>query len=62
MDKLQCMLCRSPYQIPKMCPHCSQIFCNDCISGYLAVKHFCPICDNYIIDLVDCGRIMDEVK
>ena len=61
MSKLICALCSKKLQEPKLCPHCSQIFCRDCINTYLAEKHFCPTCDNYIIDLVDCARLVDEV-
>lgn len=62
MDKLMCPICTGNLQLPKMCPHCSQVFCEQCITTYLAEKHFCPTCDNYIIDLVDCGRLVEELE
>lgn len=59
MSKLICALCSKKLQEPKLCPHCSQIFCKECINNYLSEKHFCPTCDNYIIDLVDCARLVE---
>ena len=61
-SRLSCKICRNRYRTPKMCPHCSEVFCHGCIVDYLAEKHFCPTCDNYIIDLIDCGRLVNEVE
>lgn len=36
MNKLSCSLCTQKLQSPKLCPHCSQIFCKECIGAYLA--------------------------
>lgn len=59
---MNCPLCLKQLSQPKMCPHCSQVYCRACISEYLACKHFCPSCDNYIIDLVDCSRLVNELQ
>lgn len=60
MKQLACPLCRSQLQAPKMCPHCSQVYCHACIRSYLARQHFSPCCNEYIIDieLVDCSRLV----
>ncbi len=59
MNKLECILCQKNYINPKMCPHCSEVYCEKCIKNYLSEKYFCPSCDNYIIELVDCNRLIE---
>lgn len=62
MDKLVCILCRLPYKEPKMCNHCSEIFCTRCITPYLEQNHLCPKCHHILPELADCTRLIAEIK
>lgn len=48
-DILKCNICLALVYEPKECAGCNQIFCKDCIGGWIALgKTQCPHCQNTI--------------
>lgn len=49
LELLQCVICLDDANVARICPHCSQLFCDECISKWLNNEsHDCPYC-RYVI-------------
>lgn len=43
-ELLNCQICYCKVANPSMCPHCSKLYCDNCLRRSLEVKPECPNC------------------
>ena len=62
-ELLSCQICYCKATESTMCPHCSKIYCQNCISKSLKLKSECPHCRIQIKgNLTNCSRFINELS
>jgi tripartite motif-containing protein 37 len=60
---LNCQICYCRANQPTLCPHCSKVYCEFCITTSLKLKSECPNCRKPIKgQLTHCSRFMNELS
>lgn len=61
-ELLACQICYIKAALPTLCPHCSKLYCEKCITKSLSLKPECPNCRQLIKgQLNNSSRFLDQL-